>query len=259
MRRSGFTLIELLVVIAIIAILAAILFPVFAQAREKARGISCISNMKQIGLALVMYTQDYDGSYPVPDDNNLNSVTPPDIYAEGYDGHGSYVNGLITVGTQLDPYIKGGGGKGITPQSIWKCPSDSVAMSSAPSSNGVPGQRWSSYHYRFYFTFCTCPAGRAALAGASGWPGAVPAEQSFSAPSDVYVFHELSIFHSNGELTSSGAWKPDARLNFLFLDSHVKSQTVASRVDKVTYTTSGFDYHWPAAWESPCVGTPDVK
>ena len=63
-RRSGFTLIELLVVIAIIAILAAILFPVFAQAREKARAISCLSNMKQIGTGLMMYTQDFDETYP---------------------------------------------------------------------------------------------------------------------------------------------------------------------------------------------------
>ena len=64
MRRYGFTLIELLVVIAIIAILAAILFPVFAQARESARKSSCLSNARQIGLAAMMYAQDWDEILP---------------------------------------------------------------------------------------------------------------------------------------------------------------------------------------------------
>src|SRR6266496_4052376 len=64
MRRTGFTLIELLVVIAIIAILAAILFPVFAQARDKARQATCLSNLKQVGLGLAMYNQDYDEKMP---------------------------------------------------------------------------------------------------------------------------------------------------------------------------------------------------
>src|SRR5690606_29628861 len=62
-KSNGFTLIELLVVIAIISILAAILFPVFARARENARRASCMSNLKQIGLGMMMYTQDYDGKY----------------------------------------------------------------------------------------------------------------------------------------------------------------------------------------------------
>ena len=85
-NRLGFTLIELLVVIAIIAILAAILFPVFAQAREKARSITCLSNQKQIGLGLMMYVQDNDETFPmdqydtsapngVPDDNTLRFWT----------------------------------------------------------------------------------------------------------------------------------------------------------------------------------------
>jgi len=62
--RNGFTLIELLVVIAIIAILAAILFPVFARAREKARQTSCLSNLKQLSLAILMYAEDYDETLP---------------------------------------------------------------------------------------------------------------------------------------------------------------------------------------------------
>jgi prepilin-type N-terminal cleavage/methylation domain-containing protein/prepilin-type processing-associated H-X9-DG protein len=90
LREGGFTLIELLVVIAIIAILAAILFPVFAQAREKARTASCSSNAKQLGLAIRMYIQDYDERYPfggwLP--NNFGTwewqnTTPPYIKSKG--------------------------------------------------------------------------------------------------------------------------------------------------------------------------------
>ena len=80
-RRYGFTLIELLVVIAIIAILAAILFPVFAQARDKARSISCLSNCRQIGMAFMQYTQDYDEflpltTYPVASNSWTDTVQP---------------------------------------------------------------------------------------------------------------------------------------------------------------------------------------
>jgi prepilin-type N-terminal cleavage/methylation domain-containing protein/prepilin-type processing-associated H-X9-DG protein len=77
-KKLAFTLIELLVVIAIIAILAAILFPVFARARENARRASCMSNLKQIGLGMMMYVQDYDEQYPVGivGDLDVNASTP---------------------------------------------------------------------------------------------------------------------------------------------------------------------------------------
>ncbi len=103
-KREGFTLIELLVVIAIIAILAAILFPVFAQAREKARAISCLSNTKQMGTGLIMYVQDFDETYPV------------NLYLSG-SGASTCV---VTVYQELNPYIKNGG--------VWKCPSDNPGM-----------------------------------------------------------------------------------------------------------------------------------
>lgn len=75
-RRSGFTLIELLVVIAIISILASILFPIFARARENARRASCQSNLKQIGLGIQQYTQDYDEKYlPAQTDSGATFVT----------------------------------------------------------------------------------------------------------------------------------------------------------------------------------------
>jgi prepilin-type N-terminal cleavage/methylation domain-containing protein/prepilin-type processing-associated H-X9-DG protein len=98
--RSAFTLIELLVVIAIIAILAAILFPVFARARENARRASCQSNLKQIGLGIMQYTQDYDERMPGSTANN--------------GGDSSH-----SLAYYVDPYVKS--------TQIFKCPSDSTA------------------------------------------------------------------------------------------------------------------------------------
>jgi prepilin-type N-terminal cleavage/methylation domain-containing protein/prepilin-type processing-associated H-X9-DG protein len=100
-EHRGFTLIELLVVIAIIAILAAILFPVFAQAREKARQTSCLSNQKQLGTAMSMYAEDYDERYP-----NWRSITPKSA---------DHPNGKITWVENMQPYAKN--------KQIWICPS----------------------------------------------------------------------------------------------------------------------------------------
>jgi prepilin-type N-terminal cleavage/methylation domain-containing protein/prepilin-type processing-associated H-X9-DG protein len=109
-RRSAraFTLIELLVVIAIIAILAAILFPVFAQAREKARQTACASNLKQIGTAIMMYTQDYDETLPSTWMGN-GAATPPN-------GIDSSVGPAYTWNYMILPYIKNDG--------VFTCPSN---------------------------------------------------------------------------------------------------------------------------------------
>ncbi|BDI31948.1 hypothetical protein CCAX7_39990 [Capsulimonas corticalis] len=111
-KTRAFTLIELLVVIAIIAILAAILFPVFAKAREKARSIACLSNLKQVGIGLMQYTQDADEKYPCGIYNTASGH-----YGLGWAG-------------QMYPYIKS--------QAVFKCPNDPTPNYVAPDGSVAP-------------------------------------------------------------------------------------------------------------------------
>ena len=113
-RRTGFTLIELLVVIAIIAILAAILFPVFARAREKARQTSCLSNLKQLELGLLMYKQDYDETNIYDRMVTSNPATPNGPYAAGCAGGGNIYWWVDIV----SPYVKN--------SQLFICPSDQL-------------------------------------------------------------------------------------------------------------------------------------
>lgn len=124
-RRSGFTLIELLVVIAIIAILAAILFPVFARARENARRASCQSNMKQQALGVIQYLQDYDERYPA--------------VMFGYATSGNAANGCNNTNSDefvywfdaIYPYVKS--------TQLFVCPSEGKKIASGQEAYGHPG------------------------------------------------------------------------------------------------------------------------
>jgi prepilin-type N-terminal cleavage/methylation domain-containing protein/prepilin-type processing-associated H-X9-DG protein len=125
MKRSGFTLIELLVVIAIIAILAAILFPVFAKAREKARQASCLNNIRQLATGMLSYIQDSDEIMPFAYHHLNGTYTlPPLAWQRGY----AYTRWMIN----LEPYIKS--------QQIFQCPSD----------QGRSTTDYSSYGYNTY-------------------------------------------------------------------------------------------------------------
>ncbi|MEZ8221407.1 prepilin-type N-terminal cleavage/methylation domain-containing protein/prepilin-type processing-associated H-X9-DG domain-containing protein [Candidatus Fervidibacteria bacterium JGI MDM2 JNZ-1-D12] len=127
--RVGFTLIELLVVIAIIAILAAILFPVFSRAREKARQSSCLSNLRQSATAVGQYVQDYDEAFPMSVYLALNASAQPCA---------------LTMLGAIEPYIKN--------RQIYQCPSEPRALNvdAAFRALGLPGGECGGFEYGSY-------------------------------------------------------------------------------------------------------------
>ncbi len=222
-KARGFTLIELLVVIAIIAILAAILFPVFARAREKARQTSCLSNVKQWSLGIMMYAQDYDERLPItmePDDHGGSIVLhmwfsgldpyirneqirwcPSDSdIGNDADLHGSYLmNGLLTVGGR--------------PMHIAQKPAETILMAERAANwrnlpDNDPTDEFSPYYDLCYDSWE--PNGSWS-AGTIAWPP---------------VFGELL----DTERHNGGA-------NYGFLDGHAKwmrwGETVKSHVDNM--------------------------
>jgi prepilin-type N-terminal cleavage/methylation domain-containing protein/prepilin-type processing-associated H-X9-DG protein len=200
-RPRGFTLIELLVVIAIIAILAAILFPVFARAREAARRTTCLSNLRQLGVACSMYAQDYDGCYPLAD---------------------HICNPHLRLVNELWPYIKNMG--------IFYCPS--APRTGIDYLQDTPANRAAGNITYYYWCFDGLPSTAPAYNAANGWQGwidrvfylsrcgDVPRPMNDSWDPDCFLASDWNTNQSSASQKIHGGLY--ASCNILYLDGHVK-------------------------------------
>jgi prepilin-type N-terminal cleavage/methylation domain-containing protein/prepilin-type processing-associated H-X9-DG protein len=187
-KKRGFTLIELLVVIAIIAILAAILFPVFAQAREKARQSACLNNTKQMALAVQTYMQDWDGSYPGTDYAATAGTSYAPAYFSKY-GYGFWMAELL-------PFVK--------TWNVFHCPSSPKDRPDGFDPKTFPFANYSFNEYLLYTNRYT------------GLDHDYNSESDIPNPSETALIadgYNASLFHDwddgSGEMNSGNSYAPD--------------------------------------------------
>jgi prepilin-type N-terminal cleavage/methylation domain-containing protein/prepilin-type processing-associated H-X9-DG protein len=214
-KREGFTLIELLVVIAIIAILAAILFPVFAKAREKARQTSCLSNIKQIALGALMYVQDYDESFPGHECgwqspwgtcDGVASARPNQCYAG-----------------KIEPYTKN--------IQIFKCPSGTQWAAPGRSGNGY-GNNLRYIAGRIGSANCVSQARVLSPAETIWFADAVRGYIRAPICCGVTTITPLCV---NAPTVDGIAWQHNEGANFACVDGHAKWEKQGGRINMTNY------------------------
>jgi prepilin-type N-terminal cleavage/methylation domain-containing protein/prepilin-type processing-associated H-X9-DG protein len=246
LRKSGFTLIELLVVIAIIAILAAILFPVFAKARETARSASCKSNLKQIGMGWMMYCQDYDERTPL----NWWSDTPCSPATTGGAGRGAQP----IMFRRIQPYLKN--------EQVLICPSDGAPTR---GDDGVdPDTNCGTGNVRFSYS-SSDEAGGLGQAGLGLGEGVAMA--GIDKPASMYLAFDSQRYYGTPENNiDSFGWMPqnnginsdfvdrhNGAVNCAFCDGHVKALRCpdmfpCERGDWVGRETANTKGCWNSGW-----------
>ena len=247
MKQRGFTLIELLVVIAIIAILAAILFPVFAKARQAALASTCQSNMKQIGVAMNMYTQDYEETYPT---NQLSITSPAASPAiQAFLTRPGVAPVMLTYVESLEKSIQKSGGKNSA--SVWKCPAGSDKFT--PWDNGNGNYDDSRVCYAVNYNILEATEGTAKSPASTmmfrelGLRG-----QSYTAAYPQGSGKPARIFLADGDtwgIFTNPAQKPNQKphgeaSHILFMDGHVeKVQNDLAKTANVIHPTER-----PSAW-----------
>jgi prepilin-type N-terminal cleavage/methylation domain-containing protein/prepilin-type processing-associated H-X9-DG protein len=229
--RRGFTLIELLVVIAIIAILAAILFPVFARARETARAASCKSNLRQVATAMMMYTQDYDETMFCGNCGAAGGL----CNVGGQHGQvlGTWPGGTVMYGywnAVIQPYIKNA--------QLFQCPSEAQPHIWNPCDDSGSGHRyWGDYSLNQY-------AYSLALAQFETPASTVMVAEARS----QYIRQNCNTLtgHCCGQTTVNGIQTPWPRHNGMhniaFMDGHVKA---------VKVQPANQDYHYHPVYHPP--------
>jgi prepilin-type N-terminal cleavage/methylation domain-containing protein/prepilin-type processing-associated H-X9-DG protein len=252
-RFSAFTLIELLVVIAIIAILAAILFPVFAQAREKARQTACLSNVKQIALGIIMYSQDYDETLPVAGYNaqcrgrwqwqvfpyvkNEQIFTCPNLASAPWrSGQGNYNcpnSGVVVRVGQNDRggygwnYALQGASGGATGAALDRAPGYSLAAIAKPADTIIVGETG------------ILPGTTAAEAGWAmmAYDPREPASASFNQPGLLPQFRHQTVRTAQlgAPADRNRAVPIQGNANFVFLDGHAKNLNIGTAMEKAPY------------------------